>query len=1499
MARNYTKYHNTLIPVITGSKGGKGGGGGGASEDPNSLFSTDIVFITSGLGEGPVYRINSNGPQDIEIQDNTIDDLIDFSDNTTDDEKFVTLSTTGTTTQDRLDVFGESIVTPQNFASPVSLKKGNLEGVPSVSVTDQETSAQAWDALKFNFALNGLQKIESNGDIKIHTVSIKITIKKRVLVGNPLIDNITEVSKTITGKTNTTFKFSVKVNIPAAYRDDAGYRFTIEKTSDDSASSGTTDNIQATGWFEIENAPQSYPRTAVVGYALKAVDEHQNGIPNFTSLVKGLIVKVPSNYNQPILENGEIDWRNVEITSSLIGGGYYLQSSGTGSVQTNPNPQIYVGSWDGTFVYSWTQNPVWIIYDILTNNTYGLGVPEEYIDKYKFYQVAQYCDACDSVTGKFYGVDALADGSFRHKPRQQYTTVRENQLGLPSGTAIKQRRFTMDVTIADEGPAMDIINELCASFRATIVYSLGKLTLAVDMPDEFPVAVFNETNIKQGSVVITGTKESDIISGVDVSYIDPTNHYKRETVRVDSSDSNDGVEKNIIRNISSLDLRGVTRRSQALRFAQYHIASSKYQRRSISFTTSTDALQLAPGDVISVAQQSSGVAYGYSGKISANSAIGDASNTNVFIEHFTSPSLSSSLFTANTGPLAFRVIKRKTDKVDLYILSNTAFELTTTDNVSTGVDLAEINAIQKYNKQSKTFDNISSWNTDDGPEEGDLWSLGEIANAGDFYTNKAGKLFKITAIDREPKEEEVTITAMEYISNVYVDSDTFIDYTPTAYTDIISPLSVPPAPIFTFDAQPRRRLDGSVAVDGFLNFRNELIGYNQDLRTEYFLSRPDAATLVNNTYTSSGSLTFAVSNADAISNGQTPSSLTGKNGFETTIGEIKLLANAITTVDTGGGTLDGNVELTLEGLNVAFDENFFKHVLEVNDPGVFNNLKGSDFVSIPIKEKTSPQGLLNFVGYASDITELSVNIVGYDKSTNTLKFENTKTNGLNLVDLLPAAPFYVSINQLLDARYFSNNSFYVKGSEFTYVTEGNLGTTTTHIPLEVSPRASSFARLYIDGVLKSSGQYTVNLNKGLSIDANIVYTSTPGDLKYRAEIDHYTVPAIEVGDNVQTSFNNTFAVVNTSFDPASATYNAALTANSIFRVELDTTPTSNLTGFSFVNITTDPVGTVANVSGNTCTLDYNESTYPGTFNLGNNRIYSLNIGSEFEKIFVAQDQIIRDLPIGTTTVKARNKNVLGRFSPFTTKSVTVSAIPIQRVTGLSVTESLYREQTGGVAVRATCIFNHITGQEVTDYEISYRLATVDDIGTNDGGADLTSFNTVKVPATGVDDDGKIRFTVNGLNRGATSELNSITFRVTPLNKDIRGKTASVTKTIVGKTAAPSNIFNFTGGQNTDQITLLWQYPRAASGDLLDLDLKEVVVKRAPGVVANTVANFVASDALVTVSAGTARKSIPIDTFGEFTYLARTRDTSGNFSEDVQSITLTTTRPDRSTVVAGI
>ena len=296
MSRNYIRHTNASLPRIEGAKGGGKGGSGGqtASEAPQSLFGTDILFTTVGLSEGPVYRINANGPQDIEIADGAIDDLILLDgDGTEDTSKFKTLSTTGTNTQDRLDVFGENIVTPQNFASPVSLKKGNLAGVPSSGVTLQETSAQSWDDLKFIFQVNGLQKVLNNGSIKPHSVSIRIQIFPAAADGS---DAIVTKDHTVKGKTNTAFRFNIRIKIPAVNRSNNGYRFTITKTSNDNSSSKFAEDIRAIGWFEIEESPQAYPRTAVIGYALKAVDEHQGGVPTFTSMVKGLLVKVPANY---------------------------------------------------------------------------------------------------------------------------------------------------------------------------------------------------------------------------------------------------------------------------------------------------------------------------------------------------------------------------------------------------------------------------------------------------------------------------------------------------------------------------------------------------------------------------------------------------------------------------------------------------------------------------------------------------------------------------------------------------------------------------------------------------------------------------------------------------------------------------------------------------------------------------------------------------------------------------------------------------------------------------------------------------------------------------------------------------------------------------------------------------------------------------------------------------------------------------------------------------
>jgi hypothetical protein len=555
---------------------------------------------------------------------------------------------------------------------------------------------------------------------------------------------------------------------------------------------------------------------------------------------------------------------------------------------------------------------------------------------------------------------------------------------------------------------------------------------------------------------------------------------------------------------------------------------------------------------------------------------------------------------------------------------------------------------------------------------------------------------------------------------------------------------------------------------------------------------------------------------------------------------------------------------------------------------------------VPIVEKSSGTTLKGMVTYYPSLTDYSSEIKSYDIANNKIKIENTFVNSIELANLLDTPPFYFTIQQLLTPGYvIEANSYFVPGSSLTYTQQGSLpGSGQFTIDLAVEPRNQKFISFYVDGIEKNSGQYTYNKNQNLALKPNVQYSVLTNDSQYKIEASYYTVPAYEVGDTITTDSGDVLTIINSSFDTNSVKYNAALSSNCVYKVYTDRSPTYTLLGKKFINTSSNPVGLLGNISGNTATFDYSTNTYPGAFNLANSYIYSLMINSQFGKVFSkSKERVIENLPVGVTLARARNRNLSGRVSQWVEKSVIVDTLPISKVSDPVVTESLYREQSGGVAVRCTLIFAAIEGQDVTDYEISYRLLKVENIGSDDGGTDLTAFNTVKVPAAGVDSDGKIRFTVNGVNRGQLERDNQIIFRITPINRNIRGVTTTITKDIVGKTAPPTNIFNFTGGQQTDQITLLWSYPRVGT-ELVDLDLKEVVIRRAPGTVAGTVENFLGADSLVTVSAGTARKSIPIDTFGTFTYLARARDTSGNFSNDVATITLTTTKPNRSAVIAA-
>ena len=101
----------------------------------------------------------------------------------------------------------------------VGLKNGNVEGIPKASVTLQSTSAKDWDALRFNFVIQGLQKSDANGNVSGTSVSIKIT-----LFDNTGTTEIATDEHTVNGKTNTRFKFQRDIVIPNESKNVAGYK---------------------------------------------------------------------------------------------------------------------------------------------------------------------------------------------------------------------------------------------------------------------------------------------------------------------------------------------------------------------------------------------------------------------------------------------------------------------------------------------------------------------------------------------------------------------------------------------------------------------------------------------------------------------------------------------------------------------------------------------------------------------------------------------------------------------------------------------------------------------------------------------------------------------------------------------------------------------------------------------------------------------------------------------------------------------------------------------------------------------------------------------------------------------------------------------------------------------------------------------------------------------------------------------------------------------------
>ena len=315
--------------------GGKSGGGQRTPyEAPNSLSSAQSLRIIDAVSEGVVSGF-ANG-DDAPFKSVYFDDTpVQNSDGSYNFNGVTGYFQRGEQDQSYVPGFDASERT-------VAVSAAVKQNQPIVrAVTDELVSR-----LRITVAVERNAQVEDNGD----TVPADTLMRVELINSNGVqASNQVRFNEKSSGTYYQDVEFDVVPQVP--------FNIRVFRISPDSKTDKVSNNTYFSSCVEIVDAKLSYPHTA---FAALSIDSAQfgNQIPRRNYLMKGRLVKVPSNYN--------------------------------------PETRQYTGgTWDGSFKTAWTNNPAWVFYDVLTQPRFStlarrLNVAD--IDKWSLYQIGKYCD---------------------------------------------------------------------------------------------------------------------------------------------------------------------------------------------------------------------------------------------------------------------------------------------------------------------------------------------------------------------------------------------------------------------------------------------------------------------------------------------------------------------------------------------------------------------------------------------------------------------------------------------------------------------------------------------------------------------------------------------------------------------------------------------------------------------------------------------------------------------------------------------------------------------------------------------------------------------------------------------------------------------------------------------------------------------------------------------------------------------------------------------------